>query len=100
MTSKEALEELVMWANNGYFAITEEREKEIVPIIEKDLDVLEIIKKKGIFVYLLKQSKNVEEYNSLMLIAFKKMAEKNYKCAVEKFCLTQEEYDLLKEALL
>jgi hypothetical protein len=28
------------------------------------------------------------------------MAERDYKSAVEKFCLTQEEYDLLKEVLL
>ena len=61
---------------------------------------LEIIKNKGVFVHLLQQSKSVEEYNSLMLIAFKKSAERNYKGAVEKFCLTQEEYDLLKEILL
>jgi hypothetical protein len=68
--------------------------------IEKELKALEIIKNKGVFVHLLQQSKKVEEYNSLMLIAFKKMAERDYKSAVEKFCLTQEEYDLLKEVLL
>ena len=67
--------------------------------IEKNR-ALEIIKNKGVFVHLLQQSKNVEEYNSLMLVAFKKMAERDYKGAVEKFCLTQEEYDLLKEVML
>ena len=61
---------------------------------------LEIIKNKGVFVHLLQQSKNVEEYNSLMLIAFKKMAERDYVKAVKKFCLIQEEYNLLKEILL
>lgn len=66
-------------------------------IIEKELKALEIIKNKGVFVHLLQQSKNVEEYNSLMLIAFKAKAERDYKGAVEKFCLTQEEFDFLKE---
>lgn len=61
---------------------------------------LENIENKGVFVHLLQQSKSVEEYNSLMLIAFKKMAERDYKGAVEKFCLTAEEYDSLKEAML
>lgn len=67
--------------------------------LAKIKQALEIIKNKGVFVHLLQQSQNVEEYNSLMLIAFKKMAERDYKGAVEKFCLTGEEYDSLKEAL-
>lgn len=66
----------------------------------KQKKALEIIKNKGVFVHLLQQSQNVEEYNSLMLIAFKKMAERDYKGAVEKFCLTQEEFNLLKEVML
>lgn len=69
-------------------------------VIEKELKALVIVKNKGVFVHLLQQSQNVKGYNSLMIIAFKKMAEKDYKGVVEKFCLTEEEYDLLKEVLL
>ena len=61
---------------------------------------LEIIKNKGVFAHLLQQSQNMKEYNTLMLVAFKKMAEKDYKGAVEKFCLTQGEFDFLKKVLL
>lgn len=66
----------------------------------KKARAFDILKNKGVFVHLLQQSKNVEEYNSLILIAFKKMAERDYKGVVEKFCLTQEEFNLLKEVLL
>ena len=76
------------------------RETPELEIIEEDLKALEAIRKKGVFVHLLQQSKNVEEYNSLMIIAFKKTAERDYQAVVEKFCLTQEEFDSLKEVLL
>lgn len=60
---------------------------------------LEIIIKKGVFVHLLKVSKDLEEYNSCMIIAFKKMAERDFGETVKKFCLSQKEYDSLKETI-
>ena len=68
-------------------------------IVEKELKALEIIKNKGVFVHFLRQSENVEVYNSCMIVAFKEMAKKDYEGVVKKFCLTQEEFDLLKEVL-
>ena len=65
--------------------------------IEKQKKALEIIINKGVFVHLLQQSRNVEEYNSHMIIIFKKMAEKDYKGTVKKFCLTETEFNLIKE---
>lgn len=71
-----------------------------INIIEKELKALEVIRNKGAFVYLLRQSENVEVYNSCMIVAFKEMAKKDYEGVVKKFCLTQEEFNLLKEVLL
>ena len=76
------------------------RETPELEIIEKELKALEIIKNKGVFVHLLRQSENVEVYNSFMIVAFKEMAKKDYEGVVKKFCLTQEEFDLSKEVLL
>ena len=60
---------------------------------------LEIIIKKGVFVHLLKETQDVEEYNKLMIICFSNMARTNYVETVQKFCLSQKEYDLLKETI-
>lgn len=79
--------------------MTVEKAEKLRKVIEKELEALEIIKNKGVFVHLLQQSQNAKGYNSLMIVAFKKMAERDYKGVVEKFCLTQQEFDLLKEVL-
>ena len=57
-----------------------------IPIIEKELKALEIIKEKAVSTAILIQSTNVKEYN--------------YCKNLLAFDLTQEEYDLLKEVLL
>lgn len=95
----EAFERIKSYFNPKQL-LTKEKTLNDLDVIEKELKALEIIRNKGVFVHLLQQSKSVEEYNSLMIIAFKKKAERDYKGAVEKFCLTEEEYNLLKEVLL
>ena len=64
-------------------------DREYMPIIEKELKALEIIKNKNVDIAILKNTENVEQYNNTILLFFK--------CSKE---LTQEEYDLLKEVLL
>jgi len=56
--------------------------------VDKKLKALEIIKEKGVNIYLLNETDNVEEYNELI------------KSHYGMKQLTQEEYDLLKEVLL
>lgn len=68
------------------FLIKEKRYfKEYINETEKSLKALEIIKEKSVDVQLLKNSKNVNEYN--------------WYVHTKDRALTQEEYDLLKEVL-
>lgn len=59
---------------------------------DKKLKALEIIKEKGISIWALETSNNVEQYNSI------RNAYLTHACAFVKG-LTQEEYVLLKEVL-
>ena len=58
-----------------------------LPNLFKKLKALEIIKEKGVNIYFLKNTDNVDEYNELIQPHFGMKA------------LTQEEYDLLKKVL-
>lgn len=67
----------------------EQDNKELCKENKKLKRVLEIIKKKDVSMYWLRNSKSVDEYNNFILTD-KRQYQK----------LTQEEYDLLKEVLL
>ena len=58
---------------------------ECCDIVEKALKALDIINKKNVWVYHLKQCNSLEEYNNEF---------------IDELHITQEEYDLLKEVLL
>ena len=81
MTDLEALECIVV----DLVPKAKEHNKDEIKDIEKDLEVLEIIKNKDVRIRVLLASKNVEEYN--------------YSILFEIQHLTQEEFDLLKEWL-
>lgn len=66
--------------------IAKEHNKEEIEQLKKSLEVLEIIKEKGVNVGLLSRCANAERYNKGM-------------CYESRY-LTQEEYDILKEVLL
>ena len=80
----ESDEELLRFIHNGwYFEVKG----------EKELKALKIIKEKGVSLWTLKNSNNVEQYNDTRNC-----------CIYDSFAfvkeLTQEEYDLLREVLL
>lgn len=108
MTSKEALEELLYYANlhfkneNIYkteFANKIEQmgisdNKENFKIIEKELKALEIIKTKNVDIFFLINScDEVDKYNEEII------DNTMYYCYSNCRKLTQEEFDLLKEVL-
>lgn len=80
MNSKEALNNIKNLFIGSPINLTQQ-----IEIIEKDLEVLDIIKNKDVRIRVLLASKNVEEYN--------------YSILFEIQHLTQEEFYLLKEAL-
>lgn len=80
MNSKEALNNIKNLFIGSPINLTQQ-----IEIIEKDLEVLDIIKNKDVRIRVLLASKNVEEYN--------------YSILFEIQHLTQEEFYLLKEWL-
>lgn len=64
-----------------------------IPLIETALKALEIIKKKKVNFYEIQFAENYEEY-------VKEFTAINIHSIVERFMLTQQEFDLLKEVLL
>ena len=90
MTSKEALEKIkhIKIGNpKGCSILWDEYEKEI-STIEKDLDILEIIKNKRVDVSFLSYARSLDEYN-----AFTYHGDEN------DVILAQGEFDLIKEWL-
>lgn len=80
MTSKEALEELLVMAT---LCLNKEAVQRLA-IIKKDLEVLEIIKEKQVDIFYINVCKNAESYNK-------------YKTSIKK--LTNNEFDKIKKAL-
>lgn len=70
--------------------MTVEKAEELRQVIEKELNVLEIIKERKVDIYLLEITKNVDQYN------------RPFGDHLVSLCrlLNEEEYDLLKEFLL
>ena len=80
MTSKEALEELLVMAT---LCLNKEVVQRLA-IIKKDLEVLEIIKEKQVDIFYINVCKNAESYNK-------------YKTSIKK--LTNDEFDKIKKTL-
>ena len=78
MTSKEALEELLVMAT---LCLNKEVVQRLA-IIKKDLEVLEIIKEKQVDIFYINVCKNAESYNK-------------YKTSIKK--LTNDEFDKIKK---
>lgn len=95
MTSKEALDELniILKTNYGTKRYSDIFEENRIKVIERDLEVLEIIKKRRVDVYALEHyicryhndDEALENYNKL--------------CCLEQITLSYDEYNLLKEWL-
>ena len=82
MTSREALKEIGKYNCNGVLNVCDIQEYEI---IEKSLEALKLVIRKGVETYWLEHTKTVDEYN-------KKIANLR-----ETFSLSEEEYKLVKE---
>lgn len=80
MTSKEALEKLNFECirSNG---IDDEYAKEL-KIVERDLEVLEIIKKKNVAIFLIPCCNNARDY-SMKTIGFEALTDKEFKLLKE-----------------
>lgn len=86
MTSKEALKRIILGTNVDIHRSSIEEIDEAISLIEKDLEILEILKNKLVDITILYFSTCIEVYN----------------CGFAnrpKFQLTQEEYNKIKEWL-
>ena len=84
MTSKEALLELI----STFY----DKDLEEIKIIEKELEVLEIIKKKKVCIYSIQENDNFNDYNwELYFIYHRENA--------SEMQLTETEFNLIKEWL-
>ena len=81
----EALKTFLRWFDDEHWGLDEViKETDEYKVIEKELKALEIVKEKFVNFVLLKEAKNVQEYNNGV-----------YYFPIMR--LTQDEFDLLKE---
>ena len=87
MTSKEALREMWVFALNPYISAKQPRDQYLYDIIERDLQVLKIIKKHEPSFYRLGMCSSAKHYNQIY-------EDGNF---LHKRILTDDEFKLLKE---